>query len=203
MDTQFEFVLIGIEWSLNYSFAKDPLLCVCEIDNSKTVDDLILDKDGVPISGHDAEKIRRNIIFEHIKKWHENHPESKIFNSDLDEFIIINHSFMDEATAHSAKSYVSTKAVLNFEQIIKEARKYAVTKTKVGTKNQSKFQEMLVLTNQREDLGTVKLTVGVRFKSHAKIQYGMSVPPQGQPLVDTKSLNTKKKESKNKKHLRK
>lgn len=200
MENQLEYELIDIEWKINYDTPQDSRQIVCEGNNPPVKEELILDEDGVPISGPDAERVRRRLIFEFIKKWHENHPDARVFNTDLNEYVIINHSFLDEATTHSAKSYKSTKAVLIFEQAIKNATKYAVTKTKEGDKNQAKFQEMLVLTYHCDDLGTIKLTVGVRFRSHDKVQYAISVPKEGQPIVDAKLLkrnncNNKKKAS--------
>lgn len=203
MEEVLEYELLDIEWELKYDFDLAPSVTLIKDDSDDQYpeqDDqakIVCDDDGIPKgSSYEDEKKRKELIYSFIKKWKDEHEDSTIFNQDLSEFVKINQVFLIEATAHASKSYLSTKAVFHFEEAIRNAVKIGISKPKVDNKNQKPFQDMLIMKYQSEDLGTVKLTVGVRFKSHDKVQYGISVPPAGQPLIDPNL--SKKKEGKKK-----
>lgn len=91
---------------------------------------------------------------------------------------------MSEAGAHSAKSYKSTKAFLQLDTILSEAKKYGESLTKSDDKNQKNLEKMIIMTYRIENLGLIKLTVGVKRQTHEKIEYGITVPPIEKPLIE-------------------
>lgn len=206
MEETFEYELLNIEWFLNYEYSQGPSVLLVkdgtdELTSEKEIEPLIeYDENGIPKgTSYDDERIRKELIYSFIKKWKDEHEDSTIFNLDLSESVKINQVFLIEATAHASKSYLSTKAVFHFEEAIRKAVKIGISKPKPDNKNQKPFQDMLIMKYQSENLGTVKLTIGVRFKSHEKVQYGISVPPTGQALIDP-SLNRKPEEKKKAPH---
>lgn len=191
MEEVLEYELLNIEWDLNYEFDQEtPVRMVCDDSGEQSSEkedklQIVYDENGIPKgTSYEDERIRKELIYSFIKKWKEEHEDPTIFNIDLSEFVKINQVFLIEATAHASKSYLSTKAVFQFEEVIRNAVKIGISKPKPDNKNQKPFQDMLIMKYHAEDLGTVKLTIGVRFKSHEKVQYGISVPPAGQPLID-------------------
>lgn len=191
MEETFEYELLNIEWTLNYDFDHVPTVKLVKDDSGEQASEkenepqIEYDENGIPMgTSYEDERIRKELIYSFIRKWKEEHEDSTIFNLDLSEFVKINQVFLIEATAHASKSYLSTKAVFHFEEAIRKAVKIGISKPKPDNKNQKPFQDMLIMKYQSEDLGTVKITIGVRFKSHEKVQYGISVPPTGQPLID-------------------
>lgn len=206
MEDILEYELLNIEWTLDYEFDQESstkMVCDGSGDQSSEKEDrpqIVCDENGIPMgSSYEDERIRKELIYSFIKKWKEEHEESTIFNFDLSEYVKINQVFLIEATAHASKSYLSTKAVFRFEEAIQNAIKIGMSKPKPDNKNQKPFQDMLIMKYHSEDLGTVKLTIGIRFKSHEKVQYGISVPPIGQPLIDP-GLSRKKEGKKKAPH---
>lgn len=206
MEEVLEYELLDIEWDLNYECDLEPhVWMVCDGSRDQTSEKeekprIVYDENGIPMgTSYEDERIRKELIYSFIKKWKEEHEDSTIFNQELSEFVKINQVFLIEATAHASKSYLSTKAVFHFEEAIRKAVKIGISKPKPDNKNQKPFQDMLIMKYQSEDLGTVKITIGVRFKSHEKVQYGISVPPTGQPLIDP-SLSREKEGKKKAPH---
>lgn len=191
---------MALEYELvEISFIQESLCSTLLIqdDSGNPLSKVECDENGIPKgTSYEDERIRKELIYSFIKKWKDEHEECTIFNLDLSEFVKINQVFLIEATAHASKSYLSTKAVFHFEEAIRNAVKIGISKPKADNKNQKPFQDMLIMKYQTEELGTVKVTIGVRFKSHEKVQYGISVPPIGQPLIDPSLY--KKKEGKKK-----
>ncbi len=206
MEEVLEYELLNIEWELNYEFDQEPSVNLVKDgtdDQSTEQEDqpkIVCDENGIPKgTSYEDERIRKELIYSFIKKWKDEHEDCTIFNLDLSESVKINQVFLIEATAHASKSYLSTKAVFHFEEAIRNAVKIGISKPKADNKNQKPFQDMLIMKYHSEDLGTVKVTIGVRFKSHEKVQYGISVPPAGQPLIDP-SLSREKQGKKKAPH---
>ena len=76
-----------------------------------------------------------------------------------------------ETSEHAAKSYLSTLAVLQLDAILVGARKISIKKTKPNNKNQQPFERMMIMEYDLVGIGTVKMTVGVRRRTHEKVQY--------------------------------
>lgn len=179
-----------------YFFAREEEPTQSEEKTAVTIE---YDADGIP-TGNSQEEIpeRRRIIHEYIQKWRAEHAENpRVFNDNLNEYIKINQVFLLESVSHAAMRYLSTKAVLQMGEIIRNAKKVGTTNKKVGTSNQKSFEKMIVMRYQSEDLGIVKMTVGIRNRTHEKVEYSITVPSQGEPLISDemkkKTKNTKRK----------
>lgn len=180
MDVTEVFELLDIEWHLKYELPESQLSSLYVKDgNDETVSSIEYDAEGIPLGqGIEEIRIRQKMIGDFFRLWKETHDQHEIFNQDLKENILVRSISVIEACQHSAKSYISTKAAFMFETILREAKKVSTTKPKVGNKNQQNFSDMLILVFESEELGTVRLTVGVRKRTGDKIQYGISARQQ-------------------------
>ena len=138
---------------------------------------------------------RATIINKYIEKWSATNNERKIFNNILQEYIFVRAVSVIEAKEHSAKSYKSTRAIMILDEVLKNATPIRRVPKKAGNKNQKDFAYMLVMIYKHADIGTIKLTVGVRSNS-MKIQYGLTALRPGQPLIDESSTNVTSKTKK-------
>lgn len=190
----FEYELLDIEWLMNYEFdlestptmvRDDTLIDQNAKEESKV--EIVYDTDGIPMGQSVQETAqRRQIVKEFIQQWRANHPDPRIWNEELHDYIKINQVFLIEAVGHSAIRYASTKAIFQMETIMTEAKMEAKTMVKTGDKNQKPFQYMLVMSYQIEGLGRAKLTVGVRLRTHEKVAYDITVPSKDVAFVDPK-----------------
>lgn len=163
-----------------------------DTDDEKTA--IQYDADGIPM-GQSMEEIRmrENYIRAFFEKWKNEHPEQKVFNRCLNEDILVRAISVIEAREHSAKSYLSTLAVVNLDTVLSEAIQAGETKAKQTDKNQRNFDKVLVMEYHSELLGRVKLTVGVRHRTKEKIQYGLTSLPPDKELIDPRFVLRKKK----------
>ena len=76
------------------------------------------------------------------------------------------------------------------DEVLKNATPIRRVPKKVSNKNQKDFVYMLVMIYKHPDIGTIKLTVGVRQNAR-KIQYGLTALRPGQPLVDESAIENK------------
>ena len=76
-----------------------------------------------------------------------------------------------ETSEHAAKTYLSTIAVLQLDAILTGARKVSIKKTKPGNKNQQPFERMMIMEYELAYIGKIKMTVGIRRRTHEKVQY--------------------------------
>jgi len=58
---------------------------------------------------------------------------------------------------------------------------------------------MIVMIYRSNELGNVKMTVGVKRRTHEKIEYGITVPPPHTPFIDP-SMKIGVNKDKRKKH---
>lgn len=114
---------------------------------------------------------RKQIIFDFYQKWKSEHPEMRMYNHSLKEYINIRYVSIDETCAHASKNYLSTLAVLQLDAILTLAKKKSITIAKGNNKNQKPFEKMIIMTYDCPGIGDVKLTVGVRKVTHEKVQY--------------------------------
>lgn len=185
----FEYELLNIEWLMNYEFDLESApTMVRDADpreQNKKETGIAYDAEGIPMGQSTQETAqRRQIVKEFIQQWRAEHPDPRIWNEELQDYIKINQVFLIEAVGHSANRYASTKAIFQMETIMAEAKMEAKTKVKEGDKNQKPFQYMLVMSYLIEGLGRAKLTVGVRLRTHEKVAYDITVPSKEVPLVD-------------------
>lgn len=154
------------------------------------------DENGIPKGQSLAEiRMRQEIILRFWNEWRQKHPDHMVFNEKLKEPILLRSVSLIEAKEHSAKSYKSTLAILQLDEVLAKASPVGRTPAKQGNSNQSEFVEMLVMVYRSEVLGTIKITVGIRRQRkdglQEKVQYGMSAIAPDQSLMPPK-VKTKK-----------
>ncbi len=181
METAYE--LVEVSWSLAYDFKSQQSSC-CVADSSEieygtkkieSESKIEYDCDGIPMGqSMDEVRMRQQIIGNFFKQWKASHDVHQVFNQNLQDYILVRSVSVIEACQHSSKSYKSTKAALMFEKILAMAEKVGTTKPKPGNKNQQNFSDMFILQYQDEEIGSVRLTVGIRKRTAEKIQYGIS-----------------------------
>ena len=116
-------------------------------------------------------KVREKIIRDFYREWKEKNPSQRKYNLSLKEYINIRMVSIIETSEHAAKNYLSTIAVLQLEAILMGAKKITVNRTKQGNKNQKLFEKMIVMEYDVAFVGRVRMTVGVKRRSHEKVQY--------------------------------
>ena len=192
----FEYELIDISFEQGYELPKDDVIwCVSEDapsqnDEHKTIE---YDADGIPM-GQSMEEIRKRevLIGEFFKTWRDRFDEGKIFNEALQDYIYIKGVSVIEAKEHSSKSYKSTRAIMILDEVMKKAQPVRRVVVKGNDKNQQVFAYMLIMVYRHPELGTIKLTVGVK-QSEQRIEYGISALRPGEPLIKNEQQPKKKK----------
>ena len=195
----FEYELIDISFDQGYELPEDGVMwCVSEDapsrnDEHKSIE---YDADGIPMGNSIPEIEQREVIIrDFFEKWSTSNNERRIFNDVLQEYIYVRAVSVIEAKEHSAKSYKSTRAIMIIDEVLKNASPIRRVPKKTDNKNQKDFAYMLVMIYKHQDIGTIKLTVGVR-QNTKKIQYGLTALRPGQPLIDESINKTVKKTKK-------
>lgn len=193
-DVIYEYELIDIDFELEYELPEvDTAWCVGE-DEPPYKDEqcaIEYDSEGIPLGNSVPEiEMRESIIANYLEKWSASNTERKAFNELLQEYIYVRAISIIEAKEHSAKSYKSTRAIMIIDELLKNATPIRRVPKKVGNKNLKDFVYMLVMIYKHPDIGTIKLTVGVR-KNARKIQYGLTALRPGQPLIDESAIENK------------
>ena len=114
---------------------------------------------------------RQKIIFSFYKHWRETHPEMRMFNDNLGEWIYVRHISVDETAGHASLTYLSTLAVLQLDTIMRDAVYVGEKAARSGTKNQKQFTKMIQLRHTLPGIGRVRLMVGVKKQDKTKVQY--------------------------------
>ena len=195
----FEYELIDISFDQGYELPEDGVMwCVSEDapsrnDEHKSIE---YDTDGIPMGNSIPEIEQREVIIrDFFEKWSTSNNERRIFNDVLQEYIYVRAVSVIEAKEHSAKSYKSTRAIMIIDEVLKNASPIRRVPKKTDNKNQKDFAYILVMIYKHQDIGTIKLTVGVR-QNTKKIQYGLTALRPGQPLIDESINKTVKKTKK-------
>lgn len=113
---------------------------------------------------------RRQIISDFYHDWKENNPSLRKYNLSLKEYINIRFVSITETCTHAARSYLSTLAVLQLDAILTNAKRVSTVRSK-SNGNQKPFEKMIVMEYDCVGIGVVKMTVGVRRRTHEKVQY--------------------------------
>ena len=131
-----------------------------------------MEKLEIPV-GHtkDEIKARERIIKEFYSQWIADHPEKKVFNADIGEYICVKFLSINETYEKAARSYASTLAVLRLSEILQNAIFVEELPAKRNVRNQKQFEKMLVMLYEN-----IKLTVGVQRTNHDLVQYCITVP---------------------------
>ena len=114
--------------------------------------------------------IRRNIIANYYRIWKVKNPLQRRFNLSLKEYINIRFISITETCTHASRTYLSTLAVLQLDAILTGAKKVVTVPAKNNV-NQKQFEKIIVMRYNCPGIGTVKMTVGIRRRSHEKVQY--------------------------------
>ena len=189
----YEYELIDICFQSEYELQEEDtvgLVCEDEPINDADTTQIEYDADGIPM-GRTAEeiKMRKQIIFQFYEKWKNDHPDKAVFNKDLKADILIRKESVVEASGHAPKRYRSTLAVLRLEELLANAIKVDEDAPKKGDKNQAKLKKMLLMSYQCPEIGTIKLTVGVRRRSQDMIQYGITALEDGETITPANKKN--------------
>ena len=127
--------------------------------------------EDVPI-GDTAEDIeaRRKVISTFYHDWKSRNQSLRKFNLALNEYINIRFVSITETCTHASRNYLSTLAVLQLDAILTNARVVSTVKSKENG-NQKPFEKMIIMRYDCVGIGVVKMTVGVRRRTHEKVQY--------------------------------
>ena len=122
--------------------------------------------------GKEDIKKREKVISDVYRKWYEENPSKAVYNADLNDVINVRFLSINETIRHASKSFFSTLAVLQLDVILRSAHKVGDSMPpKMGVKNQSVFEEMIIMECPLIGIGLVKMTVGVKKKTGMKVQY--------------------------------
>ena len=135
------------------------------------LEDAVVRPEDVPM-GDSIEDIeaRRNIISRFYHDWKLRNQSLRKFNLSLNEYINIRFVSITETCTHASRNYLSTLAVLQLDAILTNARVVSTVKSKENG-NQKPFEKMIIMRYDCVGIGVVKMTVGVRRRTHEKVQY--------------------------------
>ena len=111
-------------------------------------------------------KIREKIIKDFYAKWISEHPEKKIWNENLQDYILVKYQSINETYNKAARRYESTLAVFRLTEVLERAILKSEKRTKPGDKNQKVYSKLLIMFHDG-----IKLTVGVQKTTQEKVQY--------------------------------
>ena len=161
--------VMGVPFVMLVGYIEEPDLS--EIPMAPFEEEEEITEDGIP-TGDTSEDVvkRRNIISNFYREWKLKNPLQRRFNISLKEYINIRFVSITETCTHASRSYLSTLAVLQLDAILTGAKKVATVPAKKN-QNQKEFEKMLIMQYHCPGIGTVKMTVGVKRKTHEKVQY--------------------------------
>lgn len=111
-------------------------------------------------------KAREKIIKDFYAKWISEHPDKKIWNEDLQDYIYVKYQSINETYNKAARRYESTLAVFRLTEVMEKAVFKEEKPTKPADKNQKPYSKLLILLYDG-----IKLTVGVQKTTQEKVQY--------------------------------
>lgn len=137
----------------------------------RTSDDAVIRPEDVPV-GDSVEDVaaRRLIISRFYNNWKKQNPSLRRFNLSLNEYINIRFVSITETCTHAARNYLSTLAVLQLDAILTNAKIVSTVRSK-DNGNQKGFEKMIIMKYDCVGIGMVKMTVGVKRRTHEKVQY--------------------------------
>ena len=111
------------------------------------------------------------LVFNFYQDWKRHNPDQKKYNICLKEDINIRSVSIDETAAQASISYLSTLAVLQLDAVLTNAWLLKSVPSKADSKNQRRFESMLIMEYVCQGVGRVKMTVGVKRSDKSKVQY--------------------------------
>lgn len=126
----------------------------------------------IPI-GHTKEeiKVREKLIKDFYSKWISEHPDKKVWNKGLSEYIHVKFLSINETYEKASRSYESTLAVFQLTEILENAILINTKPAKRNTKNQKQFEALLMM-----QYNNIKLTIGRQRSNQKLVQYCITVP---------------------------
>ena len=88
----------------------------------------------------------------------------------MNEDINIRFVSITETCTHASRTYLSTLAVLQLDAILTNAKVVSTVGSK-NNGNQKPFEKMIIMKYDCVGIGVIKMTVGVRRRTHEKVQY--------------------------------
>ena len=111
-------------------------------------------------------KERKRIIGDFYAKWNAEHPEKRVWNKSLNDFIYVKYQSINETKGHAALSYKSTMAVFHLTMILKHARLVEKWAPKHDDNNQKPYSRMHLMRWK-----TYRLIVGFQKSNNEYVQY--------------------------------
>ena len=111
-------------------------------------------------------KLRDQIIKDFYAGWIAENPEKKMWNEDLQDYILVKYLSITETAEKAARQYESTLAVMRLSELLTKFKKVVEVPSKKGTKNQKPFLKMYIM-----QLDNIKMTVGLQKSTGDKVQY--------------------------------
>lgn len=111
-------------------------------------------------------KQRDQIIKDFYAGWIAENPEKKMWNEDLQDFILVKYLSITETAEKAARQYESTLAVMRLSELLTKSKKVDEVPPKKNTKNQKPFLKMYIM-----QLDNIKMTVGLQKSTGDKVQY--------------------------------
>ena len=160
--------VMGVPFSMLVGYIEEPDLSEIPFEPFEEED---LFEEEIP-RGDSPDEVakRRKIISIFYREWKENNPQQRRYNLSLKEYINIRFVSITETCTHASRSYLSTLAVLQLDAILTGAKKVKTVSAKQN-QNQKEFDKMLIMHYRCPGIGLVKMTVGVKRRTHEKIQY--------------------------------
>ena len=111
-------------------------------------------------------KLRDQIIKDFYAGWIAENPEKKMWNEDLQDYILVKYLSITETAEKAARQYESTLAVMRLSELLAKSKIVAEVPPKKGTKNQKPFLKMYIM-----QMDNIKMTVGLQKSTGDKVQY--------------------------------
>ena len=111
-------------------------------------------------------KLRDQIIKDFYAGWIAENPEKKMWNEDLQDYILVKYLSITETAEKAARQYESTLAVMRLSELLTKSKKVAEVPPKKNIRNQKPFLKMYIM-----QLDNIKMTVGLQKSTGDKVQY--------------------------------
>lgn len=178
----YDYELIDISFASSYDVMEDDgCRCVCEnetvySDSKSEPQNVEYDSDGIPMGRSKAEiKMREKAIKTFYTNWISENPEKRVWNRNLEGYILVKFISINETYEKAARAYESTKAVFILTEILENAELISELPSKPNNKNQKSFSKILIM-----NYNGIKLTVGYQTKTQENVQYCITVPQKEQ-----------------------
>ena len=90
-------------------------------------------------------KSRRQIIKDYYTFWVTKHPDKKVWNESLREYIYVKNRSYNEILGHAPRSYESTYAFTQLTELLQRARYVESLQPKMRDQNQKIFSRLFLL----------------------------------------------------------